>query len=224
MATAQATHLREEVHRSARVVAGGSVLELVGGAGAAVLAVLALAGVLPLAFAAIATIAVGAALLFEGGSIVSRYAQLEAETARDTRLSNTSLGSGMAAESLGGIAGIVLGILALLGVSPVVLLASAAIAVGAALLVGTEAVSRLNALEIQGGQEPDRAHRITRQAVTAASGGQVLAGIGAAVLGILALLSIEPLTLVLVALLTLGVSSLLSGSALSGKMMTVERD
>ncbi len=224
MATAHSTHYSEEVHRSARVVAGGSILETVGGAGAVVLSVLALAGVLPLVFAAIATIAVGAALLFEGGSIVSRYAQLEAETAGDTRLANTSLGSGMAAESLGGIAGIVLGILALLGVSPVVLLAAAAIAVGAALLVGTEAVSRLNALEVLGGHVPDKAHRLTRQAVTASSGGQVLAGIGAAVLGILALLSIEPLTLVLVALLTLGASTLLSGSALSGKMITVERD
>jgi hypothetical protein len=60
--------------------------------------------------------------------------------------------------------------------------------------------------------------RITRDAVEGASGGMVLAGLGAIVLGILALVGVGPVyTLVQVALLAVGIALLISGGALTAR-------
>jgi hypothetical protein len=57
--------------------------------------------------------------------------------------------------------------------------------------------------------------------VSASIGAEVLAGLGAAVLGILALVGLAPVILTLVAMLTLGVTVLLSGSSFGGKMLNM---
>ena len=56
-----------EQRQSAKVVAGGSIIEAIAGLAAVALSIIALAGVLPGYLAAIATIAVGVALLAQGG-------------------------------------------------------------------------------------------------------------------------------------------------------------
>lgn len=191
--------------------------ETIGGAGAVVLAILALAGLLPAYLAAIATIAVGAALLFEGAAVAGRYRDL-LKRVSENEIQSTELGGGVSAESLGGLAGIALGILALLGVAPMALMSVAMIVLGGALLLSAGATSRLNHLRMGKNASP-MAQLVAREAVSTAAGTQVLAGAGAIVLGILAVQGIASLVLVDVAALALGASVLLSGTALGGKMI-----
>ncbi len=62
------------------------------------------------------------------------------------------------------------------------------------------------------------------QAAWAASGVQILGGIGAVVLGILAILNLaSPLTLIIIAILTIGVLDFLTGSALVGRLVEAMR-
>jgi hypothetical protein len=205
----------EEREKTAQVIFGGSTAEAVVGAAAVVLAILGLANIWPGYMASIATIAVGAALLFEGGAIASRYSYLVKRTGA------TEVGGGVSAEILGGAAGIALGILALMGIMPATLMPIAIIVFGGALLVGSAATSRLNALSTW--RMSDRARDVTREAIEMASGTEVLIGIGAVVLGILALLGMAPRTLVLIALLALGATVLFSGSAISSRMLNIFR-
>jgi hypothetical protein len=123
-------HTQFEAQPYKRLIAGGSMIEAVGGVGALALAILGLAGILPLEFAAIAVICVGAALVFEGGAIGTRFSRLLSATGSG-RLGAAELGGGMTAEFLGGAAGLVLGLLALLGVATGILIPVAAIVLGA---------------------------------------------------------------------------------------------
>ncbi|HPZ96868.1 MAG TPA: hypothetical protein PLT93_01915 [Phycisphaerae bacterium] len=205
----------EEKEKTAEVIFGGSTAEAVVGAAAVVLAILGLANMWPGYMASIATIAVGAALLFEGGAIASRYSDLARRTGA------SEIGGGVSAEILGGAAGIALGVLALLGIMPSALTPIAIIVFGGALLIGSAATARLNALSTV--KMSDRARDVTRGAIEMASGTEVLIGIAAIVLGILALLGMAPRTLVLIGLLALGATVLFSGAAISSRMAGVFR-
>ena len=213
-------HERDD-KQSAKVVAGGSITEAIAGLAAVALAIIALAGVLPGYLAAIATIAVGVALLAQGGAVAARWSKLVAETPGYEWDPQTEVGSGMTAEILGGASGIVLGILALIGVAPHILIPVALLAFGGAMLVGTGATADLGRMR-SAGTSP-RLERATREMTVAASGTQMLIGIAAVVLGILALIGVDPLTLSLVGLLAIGASILFSGSAVSSRMLSILR-
>ncbi len=212
------THYDHSRARALEFLGGGSLAESVLGAAAMVLAIVSLSGIEVTYLAAIATIAMGAALLFEGAAIAAEYSRLIAATRNDT-ISHVELGGGVTAETLGGIAGIVLGVLAVLHVAPLTLMAVAVIVFGGTLMVATAANLRLKDLRLDGRNLEPRAHRAVRAFVAASSGAQVLVGIGAVVLGIIALEGIAPLTLAGVALLGLGAAVLLSGSALGTEML-----
>lgn len=190
----------------------GSSLEVIGGAGAVVLAIIGLAGYLSTYMAPIATIAIGGALLAHGAAVTARWTDTmrRAIAARSERLELTG---GIGSEIFGGMCGIVLGILALAGVSPLVLLGVAAVVFGGAILLGAPAQSDLARLA------PDRDPRVGRftyEAVEASMGTMVLVGCGAIVLGILALVHVGPaLTLALVAMLAVGGALLVTGGALT---------
>lgn len=211
-----------ERHRSVKVVAGGSILEALCGAGTVVLAILALAGLLPGYLIAIAVIVFGVALLAQGGAVASRFQQLVRETTPMESDTRAELGGGVGAELLGGAAGVVLGILALIGVGGAVLLPIGVIVFGGALLLGSATAADLGHM---GGSSfaHERFAHATRQASVAAAGTQALAGIGAIVLGILALLGLDPMVLTAVGLLVLGAAVILSGSAITGRMSTLMR-
>jgi hypothetical protein len=215
-------HAQFEAQPYKRVIAGGSVIEAVGGTGALALAILGLAGVFPLQFAAIAVMGIGAALAFEGGAIGAKFSKLLSVTGGGT-LGATELGGGMTAEFLGGVAGMILGLLALLGVAAGTLIPVAAIVFGGALLFGTGATLRLNLMQMTAEQRPDHVQEVTREAVSAAAAVQVLTGIGAVTLGILALVGINPLVLSLVALLSVGASVALCGTAICTRTLTLVR-
>jgi hypothetical protein len=115
----------------------------------------------------------------------------------------------------------VLGVLALLQVNPMTLEAISAIVLGASLVFSSGMLSRLNSLRIESSGEEEFAKHVARDAVTASVGTEVLVGLSAAVLGVLALVGIAPMTLILVALLAVGASILLSGTALVSRMLTL---
>ncbi len=205
--------------QTARLVEGGSLAESIAGAAGIVLAIIGLANVLPQILLPIATIALGAGLVAEGGVIAARFSNLLAATGKE-QYQTMELGMGLTSEVVGGIAGIVLGILALIKVAPFVLLPIAAIVYGATLLFGTGINSRLNNMQIAQSGENEQFREVAREAVSASSGVQMFLGLGSITLGILGVIGINPLTLCLAALLCVGVSDLISGSALAAKMMS----
>jgi hypothetical protein len=207
-----------ESTKTLKAVAGGSLTEAVCGAAAVVLAIIGLAGALPPYMASIATIAFGVALLAEGGAVAARYRSILHEVSGGER---SDLGGGMGAEFLAGGAGVVLGILGLIGIAPATLVPIAVLAFGGALLLGSSSTMELGLL--RPGTLEERVAHVTRQATMAASGAQVLLGLAAIVLGILALVGIDPITLSLVALLVLGASVLFSGGAITSRLGNVLR-
>lgn len=120
---------------------GGMSTEMAAGAAGIALGVLALVGVVPDVLTTIALIVFGGALLIGGGETyrVSEVGGLRGgRTEEMARRAGESAGG---AESLVGIAGIVLGILALTGISPGILVLSGLLSVAAAQLFSGLAVS-----------------------------------------------------------------------------------
>jgi hypothetical protein len=199
------------------VVAGGSLAEAACGIGVIVLAILGLAGIFPFYLAAVGVLAMGAALTLEGAAIAVGYSRkLEAAGLSSAKVAE--VGGGMTAETLGGVAGIVLGILSLVGVAWSVLLPVALIAFGGALMLGTGATARLDSMHEC---LADRTRRLLRETVNAAAGIQALAGIAAIVLGILGLVFADPIMFTLIGLLCTGAAGLLSGAAVGGRMLAL---
>ncbi|HVT29365.1 MAG TPA: hypothetical protein VHE81_15220, partial [Lacipirellulaceae bacterium] len=155
------------------------------------------------------------AMLFKSGGVASRFFYLVRETGGGTR-SRTELGSGMSAEMLAGFAGVALGILALVGLVPMTLCTVAVIAFGGALLLGGGETYRVSHL---GRYPEDTAEYAARLSAESAAGGETLVGIAAIVLGILALIGFQPALLTLIGLLCLGGGMLLSGMAVSVRML-----
>jgi len=189
------------------------------------LAIIGLASVYPVLLAAIATIVIGGALLLEGAAIAARYSRLALE--KSGAAQEADISSGMSAEFIGGAAGVVLGVLALVGVAPEILIPVAALTFGASLLIGSAANARLNHMLMfvprhEHGDE--YLERIARETVNAASGAEFMIGAGASVLGILAIVRVGPwLALSLVAFLVVGTAVLLTGAAFSGKLLAFLR-
>lgn len=198
----------------AEASAGGSAGEALAGLGAVVLAILALAGVLVFPLAAIAVIAAGAALVFEGGAFAARVDAAGHEPQR------AAMVGGIGADTLSGVAAMVLGVLALIGIAPMVLLPASAIVLGAGTLLSTAApAAERGRLRHVGGREEE----MVRRGLGAASGVHTLVGGGALVLGILALATGPSLVLTLVAVLVVGAGLLLSGLVMRARMLSAAR-
>jgi hypothetical protein len=198
---------------TAKTIATGSTGEAFAGAAAVVLAIVALSGTLPTVLTAIGVIAAGAAFLFQGAAIAVRSSNAS-HAAGGGATGESEMAVGTSTELIGGIGCIVLGILALVGVVPVTLLAVSAIVFGGTLLFGSPAVYRV-------AEMGDRDDNIASQTTIGASGAQALIGMGAATLGILALLGIASMTLVQVAILCVGAGALLGGGAVTSKMVAM---
>lgn len=190
--------------------------ELLLAIGAIVLSILGIIGVFPADLAAIAVIGLGTILLFQGGNVILHYRELLDEAGATNLVSASTVSRGITAEFLAGMAGVVLGILALLRIVPMTLLSVAVITYGATLMLTsgesvwlTSFVAKDNAIMRQ----------LMHCMSLAAAGAQVLAGLAALVLGILALVGIASMTMVLVALLATGASILLRSSALGGFLL-----
>lgn len=204
---------------SAGIASGGSLVEAIGGIAAMVLAIVGLAGFAVFYTTGAAVIAVAVALVFEGVAITSSFTRLPHEAGLVS--GGGEVGSGATAEFFAGLAGIVLGILALLGFAPLVLAASAVVVFGSALLLGAGTVSRLGFPSVSTATAAGYAGQmLMRESAIASANSHVFIGIGAIVLGILALVNLAPATLVLVALLALGAVILLSGVAVGSRPLS----
>jgi hypothetical protein len=197
----------------------GGLADAIGGIATIVLAIIALAGVHPEVILPIAVIVFGAALLIQGGTMLSEYASL-IFPAGSTGAPSEQIGVGsLSTLFLVGVAGIVLGILALLGITTGTLSAIAVIAFGSALLLSSNSVRNLYMLQSsasRSGTPRAGTELLAGEMASGSAGVQMLAGLAAIVLGILAVIGINQNILMLAALIILGATIILTGSALSG--------
>ena len=206
---------------SSGLVAIGGIC--VGGLGIAGLATLGTMSGIPLTLCAIAVIVFGCVLAFQDTSLAARVLRLLSETGGTPTMEGMAGAGGLLA---GGIAGIVLGILALLGVVPYILMAVSAIVFGVCLWVNSASASRVNAVEPAIGGTRERGWLVAQQAVWMTMGCNALVGLAAIVLGIIAVVGagnaawFGSLVLTLVAMLCLGCAALVAGLAVSTKVMT----
>ncbi|MBS1117821.1 MAG: hypothetical protein H6Q90_49 [Deltaproteobacteria bacterium] len=202
---------REPTHQPDEGIARGSKSELVAAIAGLAAAVIGLAGFHPSSLAAVATIAVGFALLVQGSSIANRWTH-----AIHIPASERSDVLGIGTEVLGGLAAMVIGVLAVIGISPVVLLPAAALVLGSALMLGGPAQPAL--VELGSATAPPR-WVVVRDRVRASGSVMVMAGVAALVLGILALAAGGPVVrLSLVAMLCVAASLIMVGSSLIARI------
>ncbi len=203
-----------------RAVASGSSSEAISGGAAIVLTILGLANIAPSLMMTISGIVISVGLLFEGGMVASEYSRIISRSGNGG-LSSFEFGGGLSAQVIAGGAAAVLSVLGLLGLATNVLMPIAAIVIGGGVVLGSGVMSRLNNVKIATSGDTEVTKRAAQEAVTASAGAQVLVGLAAMVLGILGLVGIAPVTLTLVAFLAVGTSILLSGAAVSGRMMAL---
>lgn len=210
-------------NRSADAAAFGGLLDAAGGIATAALAIIALAGIAPQALMGVATIVFGAALLVQGGALLSEYSGITfpSGTLAATAATDSLSGGGVGVMFMVGAAGIVLGILALLGIVPLVLCGAALIAFGAALLLGSSSLRNLYQLQsavrrASGVLLPTGGEVLANEMAAGSAGAQLLAGIAAIVLGILSVSGVYSLPLTLIGLLVIGATNILAGGTLSG--------
>lgn len=184
--------------------------------GAVVLSILGIVGVFPTYLAAIAVIGLGAILLFQSASVVLQYSELLYEAGATNKVSVARVCRGITAEFMAGMAGIVLGVLALLRIVPMTLLSVAVITYGGTLLLTSGELVWLNSFDAK---ENEMVRQLMHSMSLAAAGAQVLVGLAALVLGILGLVGITSTLMVLVALLATGASILLRSSSLDGLLL-----
>ncbi len=204
----------------------GSVGGTVAALATIVLTILGLAHVVPEYLVAIATIVFGATLLLHGWAIIADYARLNARPG--VAVSSSAGDRGLSAVFLAGVAGVVLGILALLGISTHELTAIAVIAFGAALILSSSSAIRVHLLRLSLATGDERAQRLAGDALagemlSSSAGILGLAGLAAIVLGILALAGFSPVVLILIALLALGSVQALNGIDFTDAMVSVYR-
>ncbi len=227
--------------RGLEVGAGGATLAAIAGGAALVLSILGLTTqTFPMRLLEVATVVVGGGLIIEGSALTAWFAQSRDLMDRDER---ASIGGSISAEMLGGVATAVLGVLALLGNDPLILVPAAAIVAGGALLVGSGAQERTRKalytyrqrrlpeqvdVRLEGvtvstpeTRREDQLEEMSKAAVGVATAADVLVGIAAVTLGILALLEVNPMVLSLVAMMALGVAILLGGGAVGARLAQV---
>ncbi len=202
----------------------GGLVDAVGGIVTIVLAIIALSGVYATMLVAIATIVFGAALLIQGGTMLSEYTRMIFPAGAAAATEEFGGGGGLSAVFLVGAAGIVLGVLALLGIYPSALCAIAVIAFGGALVLSSNSVWHLYRMKqashrIGGARTVSGGEILASEMASGSAALQCLAGLAAIVLGILAVTGKEPAILTLIGLLVLGATVLLTGSTLSGAVM-----
>lgn len=199
---------------------GSSITEGFIGIGAVALAIIGLAGILPSILVAVATIAIGVALAFEGGSISARYAALLTEG--ETRKEDATRLGGVTALFLAGVAGIAMGILSLIGIASGILIPVSAIAFGGALILDSGANARLSQLEVSHA-EVKASESIMRETARSSAGLHMVVGLAGIALGILALVNVYPMVLSLVAMLSIGGVNLITGTMVGGRLATIFR-
>ena len=194
----------------------GLLTEGAAGITAIVLAILGLAGVSTGVLASIAVIVIGVGLLVQGFNA-------GAEQARATPIANRvpEFGAEVMVSFVAGVAGIVLGILALIGIHAPDLVPAALIVFGGALLLAGAASGPVvsNPLMPSATQQAGEVVSVSYNAPAASRGLQILIGVAAIVLGILSLIFMTTWVLVLVGMLAVGAALLMISATFGGAVM-----
>lgn len=198
-------------------IAGGSAYAAVAAFLAGALSLISLIGFYPKDFAALATMGVGAAILFESGAVARHLSSLTVSPAQ--RRAAQLISGGVMMQSLAGAAGIALGALALASLHPFTLLGAAALAYGFGAIMGSDALARLSRLLQRDSILHDRAQLHAQEALNATIGIDLLSGVLGVALGALALLGFAPLLLTILAMAVFGGGLLLRGSALPAQTL-----
>jgi hypothetical protein len=189
----------------------GLFTEGAAGIAAIVLAIIALAGVSTTALASVAVIVIGVGLMVQGFNTV-------AENLRVPMVGGIAeAGSEVMVDCLGGGAGIVLGVLALIGIGPAYLLAAALIVFGGALLLSGALAMRSQLVM----PAPGMTAAIAAPGSAATGSVEVLMGIAAMVLGILALVLADKAVLLLVGFIVVGAALLIVSATFGAALMRV---
>ncbi len=202
---------------AAKVVRGGSMVGSIAGAVTIILAILGLGSIMPELMVPLAVIALGAAFLFEGGTIAARFSDFLTETSK-ARRDVPKLGTGVTIEVVGGVVGAILGILAILKVLPAVLTPVAVLVYGITLVFGSGVATWFDSLLTARSGEHEEYGKTAHDAVIVSAGVQLILGLTGIILGILALVGISPSLLSLSAVLCVGFAALVTGSAISARM------
>jgi hypothetical protein len=192
----------------------GLLSEGAAGIATIVLAVIALAGIAATALASIVTIVIGVGLMVQAFNSAAERAKAIPAGAAPTALSS-GIGGEVMVDVVTGITGIVLGILALVGINATHLVPAALIVFGGALLLSgvVEIVPRPVPVAAAGGGPAQIA---TYQGSAATGGLEVMVGVAAIVLGILSLILMSSWVLVLVGFIAIGAAMLMVSATFSG--------
>lgn len=188
----------------------GLLTEGAAGIAVIVLAVIALAGISAGVLVPIATIVIGVGLMVQAFNSAAGNSRAIGGAA-----ASPDLGGEMMVDCLCGVTGIVLGILALVGVNAAHLVPSALIVFGGALLLSGAISMRPRTLPVATSSGAE-AQLVSYQGSAAASGMEVLIGIAAIVLGILSLIFMTSWVLVLVGFIAVGAALLLVSATFGG--------
>src|SRR5690242_11908726 len=99
------------------MLAGGTTIETLGGLAAVVLSLIGFQS-RPIEMCSIATIAIGVALLSQGATVMARWRQAMRRLERTRVGAASELVEGVSTEVFGGVVGIILGVIALVGIKP----------------------------------------------------------------------------------------------------------
>lgn len=189
----------------------GPMTEGAAGIAVIVLAILALASISPGVLTPIAAIVIGVGLLIEAANTGIEYSRVSARGVQSGAVQTAQLGADVSVELMAGVTGIVLGVLALIGAATDMHLLPASLIVfgGAMLLAGFSATSISTVSDVGSASGGVIA---VQSELAPARGLQVLAGISAIVLGILAFVLTAGPTLLMVGFLVVG-AALLATSA-----------
>jgi hypothetical protein len=188
-----------------------------GGIALIVLSILALAKLDPTLLNAIAVILAGIALLIEDGQLSSKYAHAPSYTPA-YGLQASTIRDAASAGILAGISGIVLGILAILGIAAATLTAVAIVVFGAAVLLDFPARAHLSALRMMNRESSEQPAKFAFATASRANASAMLVGVALITLGVLALAGLTTSILVTVALLSLGAYLFLQNAAVVGSL------
>jgi len=190
----------------------GLLTEGAAGIAIIVLSVIALAGTASGVLASIVTIVTGVGLIVQAFNSAAENSRIAANA-----VPVPDLGGEMMVDCLAGITGIVLGVLALVGVNAPYLVPSALIVFGGALLLSGALGMRPKGAQVMTPAGPTQA--ATYQGSAATGGMEILIGIAVIVLGILSLIFMGSWVLVLVGFIAVGAALLMVSATFSGTVM-----
>jgi hypothetical protein len=188
----------------------GLLSEGAAGIATVVLSVIALAGISSAPLASIVTIVVGVGLMVQAfNSTAERFRAISTGSASTAQ--SVDLGAEVMVDVVSGFTGLVLGIVALVGVNAAHLVPAALIVFGGALLL-SGGIEMISGVPSGAGQTSTAAF----QSSAATGGLQIMVGIAAIVLGILALTTLASWVLVLVGFIAIGAALLMVSATFSG--------